>query len=193
MAFSCQNLKQPFPILRNTDTSGEHMWSCYGYSRSRRAGVHDLEKQVEAPWSYNPGLFPSEHWMPRCAVFAPPFRVGPEGLCFYHWRQQGKKRGFVYMTEPHVHGGALCLWTCYDLDYFWWILAFSDEEMVSARWYATFLGQYSATPKTSTPHPAITEDSPTGAIPASSSTLGPAAPGQPKVSELSIMSLYKEA
>lgn len=48
-------------------------------------------------------------------------------------------------------------------------------------------------PRPPPPHPAITEDSPTGAIPASSSTLGPAAPGQPKVSELSIMSLYKEA
>lgn len=50
MAIIYQDLKQPFSILRNIDTSGKHMPSCCGYSRSGRAGVHDLEKQEIDPW-----------------------------------------------------------------------------------------------------------------------------------------------
>lgn len=50
MAIIYQDLKQPFSILRNINTSGKHMPSCCSYSRSGRAGVRDLEKQEKDPW-----------------------------------------------------------------------------------------------------------------------------------------------
>lgn len=50
MAFTCQDLKQSFPVLRNTEISVKYIGSCYSYSRSRSAGMQDLEKQLKALW-----------------------------------------------------------------------------------------------------------------------------------------------